>query len=93
MEAINEVLEGIFGKKGSSIIFETMEKKHILKRNQIGEKLYDFEDVLRKMFKSGSLIIEDLILEKLYVKLNLEFKSRKGFQFSDYVQELKEKTL
>lgn len=92
LETINEVLGGIFGKKGSIIIFETMKKKYVLKRNQIGERLKVLEDVLRQMFKSGSLIIEDLILENLYAKFNLEFKSRKGYQFSDYIQALRETT-
>jgi len=92
LETINEVLEGIFGRKGSIIIFETMEKKYVLKRNQIGERLKVLEDVLRQMFKSGSLIIEDLILENLYAKFNVEFKSQKGYQFSDYIQALRETT-
>jgi hypothetical protein len=93
LETINEVLESIFGKKSRIIIVETMEKKYFLKRSRIGEKLHVFEDVLRQMFQSGSLIIEDLILEKLYAKLNLEFTSQEGYQFSDYIQELREITL
>jgi hypothetical protein len=93
LETINEVLESIFGKKSRIIIVETMEKKYLLKRSRIGEKLHVFEDVLRQMFQSGSLIIEDLILEKLYAKLNLEFTSQEGYQFSDYIQELREITL
>ena len=33
------------------------------------------------------------IIEKLYAKLNLEFTSQEGYQFSDYIQELRETTL
>jgi hypothetical protein len=36
-------------------------------------------------------VIEKMILENLYSKLELKFEEKEGYKFSDYVKELKEK--
>ncbi len=36
-------------------------------------------------------MIEILILKNLYHKLELKFENKKGYEFSDYINELKKK--
>jgi len=38
---------------------------------------------------SGSILIENLILKSLYSKLELKFENREGYEFSDYIKELR----
>ena len=41
------------------------------------------------MFGYGAKILETIILEKLYEKLNLNFKEKENYKFTDYVEDAK----
>jgi len=36
-------------------------------------------------------VIENLILKNLYSKLGLKFEEKEGYEFSDYIKELRKK--
>ena len=88
-ETINNILENIFGKKGKESLLHAMEKRYSLKRGEILDNVQGFADALHEILGSGSVIIEDLILETVYAKLNVEFEWKKDYRFSDYVNEVR----
>jgi hypothetical protein len=47
---------------------------------------------LPKVLGSGSIIIEDLILETLYSKYNLDIVWKKDYRFADYLTNLRKQT-
>jgi hypothetical protein len=49
-------------------------------------------DPLPKILGSGAIILEDLILEALYAKYNLDLVWKKDHRFVDYLQELRTQT-
>ena len=49
-------------------------------------------DSLPKILGTGSVIIEDLILETLYSKLGCQLQWKKDCRFPDYIAELKSRT-
>lgn len=51
------------------------------------EKPSEYETFLHSMFGSGSYPFEKAILEELYRKVNLQFRTQKGYRFSDYVDQ------
>lgn len=47
----------------------------------------EIETFLHSMFGSGSYPLEKAILEELYRKLNLQFRTQKGYRFADYIEQ------
>jgi len=89
LETIGDVLKQVFGENAAKIMLQNVKKDYSLKLEEIPKRAQVFSDALRNILGSGGVIIEDLILETLYSKLELEFKWKKGYTFSDYIKELR----
>lgn len=87
METINEVIRNVFEEDTAEIIFHYLEGSDPKKME---ERVQIFTDALPKILGVGSIIIEDLILETLYLKYGLELERKKNHGFTDYIKELKE---
>ena len=86
-EAIAEVIENIFEDGTSKIILKFLDEDE---KGTIDQKVKNFAAALPEILGSGSVIIEDLILEKLYSKLGLEFRWKEDYRFHDYIIELRQ---
>ncbi len=82
---IDEVVRNVFEDETAEIIFRYLKEPE----NKSEDRVRYFADSLPKIIGTGSIIIEDLILEALYSKLGLELVRRKGFEFLDYIAELR----
>ncbi|MBS7648241.1 MAG: hypothetical protein QXK89_09250 [Candidatus Bathyarchaeia archaeon] len=84
-----EVMLSIFGRRGLESIIKVMKGKYGLDLDDIPEKPHTFSEALREIIGIGSVIIEDLIIENLYIKVGLELRLRKNYNFPDYINEVK----
>ena len=91
LNAVDETLKEVFKGAGAEVIYNFMENKCHLKREEIAEKPEDFSADLKRLMVSAASVIEKMILENLYSKLRLEFEEKQGYEFSDYIKELREK--
>jgi|SRR3989304_4625390 len=91
LNAVNETVKQIFKEAGAEVIFNFIEKQCHLKLEEIVEKPEVFSAGLERLTVSATSVIEKMILENLYSKLNLRFAEKDGYDFSDYIKELKEK--
>ena len=89
LSAVDEALTQVFKKEGTEAIYSFIENKCHLKREEIAEKPEDFSADLKKLMVSAASVIEKMILEKLYSKLELKFEEKEGYGFSDYIMELR----
>ena len=90
LNAVEETLEHIFKEASAKVVYDYIENKCHLKREEIVEKPEDFSAGLKRLMVSAASVIEKMILEKLYSKLELKFVEKEGYEFSDYIRELKE---
>jgi len=88
---VNETLKHVFKEEGVKVIYDYLENNHHLKRGEIAEKPEVFSAGLERLLGSAAPVIEKLILKNLYVRLDLRFREKKGYEFSDYIRELEEK--
>ena len=88
---LNQALATIFKEEGLRVILTCLENKCHLNRRRIAEEPEDFSAGLDWLLSSARPMVEKLILENLYSKLELKFEEKEGYKFSDYVKELKEK--
>jgi len=90
-DAVDETLKHIFKEEGANFIFHYLENKRRLNRIRIAEEPEAFSVGLERILGSAAPVIEKMILKNLYSKLELKFKEKEGYKFSDYVKDLKEK--
>jgi len=92
MEVIKDVLEKVLGETAAGFITEFVIFK-VLKKNEtyitFGEDAKTFSDALKNILGSGCAPIEKLIIEQLFLRFGLEFKEKRNYTFSDYINELK----
>ena len=85
IDAVDEVVRNVFKDETAKVILKSLENPS---SGTLPERLQIFTDALPKILGVGSVIIEDLILETLHSKLNLEFQWKKDYTFREYVMEL-----
>ena len=91
LNVVDETMKQVFREAGARVIYDYLGNKCHLKREEIAEKPKVFSADLKKLLGSGAIVIEKMILKNLYGKLELEFEEKDGYEFSDYIYELKEK--
>jgi hypothetical protein len=91
VSVIDETLKHVFKEEGVEVIYVFIESKCHLKREEIAEKPEVFSTGLKMLLVSGAPVIEKMILENLCSKLDLKLVEKEGYEFSDYVKELREK--
>lgn len=91
LKAIDEELKHVFREEGVSVVYDFIENKCHLKREKIVEKPEVFSAGLYRLLVSMAPVIEKMVLENLFSKLGLRFEKKEGYEFSDYIRELKGK--
>jgi len=89
-EKLNKVIDGvlkqILGQEAAQIIYQYLENKHSIQRNEIAQKMDAFNNALEAYLGTGATVIEKVILE------NLEFlglEENKDVDFSERQKMLK----
>ena len=89
LSVVDETLRQVFREAGTETIYGFLENNSNLKLEEIGEKPEAFSAGLERLMVSAALVIENLILKNLYSKLGLKFVEKEGYEFSDYIKELR----
>jgi hypothetical protein len=86
---VDETLREVFREAGTKAIYAFLGNNSHLKLEEIGEKPEAFSAGLERLMVSAAPLIENLILKNLYSKLGLKFEEKEGYEFSDYIKELR----
>lgn len=89
LSAVDETLNHVFREAGTKVIYDYLENNSPLEREEVAEKTKVFSAGLEKLLGSAAPVIEKMILKNLYRKLELKFEEKKGYEFSNYVKELR----
>ena len=89
-EAVDETLKQIFKEDGAKVIYEFLENHSRLKLKEAADKPEVFSASLERLMVSAAQVIEQMILKNLYRRLGLKFEEKKGYEFPDYIRELRE---
>ena len=68
---VDKVLNQVFGKEATILIFRYMEHNYSLKRSEISDKIELFAKGLEDFLRSGAYVIERKILEDVNSDCNL----------------------
>ncbi len=89
-QTIKEIIRNVF--EDDEVVESLFQYFHKTSSNMMDENTQILTDALPKILGSGSVIIEDLILETLYSKYNLDIVWKKDYGFADYLIELRKQT-
>ena len=81
IESIEEVLSF------SQAVLNFLELNTEFKKDEIVDNPSVFSNELEDLFGASAKGIEDLILEKLYSKINQKYKKERGKDFEEYIYE------
>ena len=90
-KTVDETLEQVFTKEGARTVQVFIKNNLHITREEIVEKPEALSSSLRRLLGSGATVIESLIVENLYHRVGLKFEEKKGYEFPDYINELKKK--
>jgi tRNA1(Val) A37 N6-methylase TrmN6 len=88
-EVVDETLKQIFKDEGAKAIYDFLKKNAQLKLVDAAKNPEVFSSTLKKLMVSAAKVVEQIILKNLYSKLELEFEEKKGYNFPDYIRELR----
>ena len=91
LKVVDETLEQVFREIGTKVIYCFLENNSHLKREDIVDEPEAFSAGLERLLGSGAPVIEKLILKNFYCKLELKFEEKEGYEFSDYITELRKR--
>jgi hypothetical protein len=89
LDAIDEGLL-VLGENSRTLIYQYIERKHQVKREEIPERLELFHETLISFFSTAEKILEKIIAGNLYGKLGLSFTEHEGWTLIDYLNGAKE---
>lgn len=93
---IDKVLNQVFGKEATILIYRYLENNYSVKRDEISEKIDLFARGLEEFLRTGAYAIERKILEDIYSsygllrRLELE-RIQQGYDFANQVKLLTRK--
>ncbi len=90
-EVVDDTLKQIFKEDGAKVIYEFLEDNARLKLEEVADKPEVFSASLERLMVSAARVIEQSILKNLYRRLGLKFEEKEGYEFSDYIIELRGK--
>ena len=88
-EVVDETLKQIFKEEGAKAIYDFLTNHANLKLEEAAAKPEVFSASLERLMVSAARVIEQMILKKLYSRLGLKFKEKTGYEFPDYIRELR----
>lgn len=91
LEAVDEALL-VLGEGVRDAVYYHIQRNYQLRREEIPERLEAFHEVLLSLFGGGANVIEKLIVNKLYNRLDLGFEEHENWTIVDYVNYAKKST-
>ena len=90
LSAVDETLRQIFREAGTQVIYNYLQSKHNLKREEIAEKPEVFSAGLEELLVSAARVIEAMVLKNSYRRAGLKFAEKKDYEFSDHIRKLRQ---
>ena len=89
VEVVDETLKQIFKEEGAKAIYDFLVNHSHLNLEEIADKPEVFSASLERLMVSAARVIEQIILKNLHSKMGLKFEEKPGYEFPDYIKELR----
>jgi len=86
LEAIDQTLADLLGRRARNAIYDHLERKCYMSRDEMPQRLGEFCDLLDANFGKGGKTIQRTIAKRFYSKLNRSFQEHPECTLIDYVE-------
>lgn len=86
LEAIDQALGDLLGRRAREAIYDHLERKCYMAREEMPQRLGEFCDILRDNFGKAGTTIERTIAKRFYSRLEKRFIDYPGYGLVDYVE-------
>lgn len=88
LESIDESFS-VLGNEPSAAVYQYLVTICSLPRNEIPDRIQDFDAGIKKALGAASKVIERMILRKVFYKLGFAFRESSELDFVDHVKDAK----
>lgn len=91
VKIIDRVLKQVFGTEATQLIYQHLENKYSLQKEQLADRIETFAEGLEDFLRSGAYVIERKILEDIYSSYGLlrRLELEKTHEECDFVSQVK----
>lgn len=89
-QIVDDTLNEIFTETATGVIYQYLQMNYQLKPEDIAESPDTFKEGLEKFLSTGALVVEGIIVKRLYEQFQQKYKNKQGWAFTDYIKELKQ---
>jgi hypothetical protein len=86
LEAIDQELIDLLGRRAKEAIYDHLERKCYMARDEIPQRLSEFSEIFHANFGKAGTTIERTIVRRFYSKLEKRFIDYPGYGLVDYVE-------
>ncbi len=86
LESIDDSLQ-ILGEEPKNAVYQYLSTIQSLEKNDIPDRLEDFQSGLKSALGGAARVVERLILRKLFQKIGSTFKETSEYEFAEHVNE------
>ncbi|MGP8068700.1 MAG: hypothetical protein ACLP5V_02285, partial [Candidatus Bathyarchaeia archaeon] len=86
LESIDQALVDLLGRRAREAIYDHLERKCYMARDEIPQRLGEFCDILHGNFGKAGTTIERTIVRRFYSRMEKKFIDYPGYGLVDYVE-------
>jgi hypothetical protein len=87
--SVEDVIREVLGESPLRAVFSTLQRSFHIKREEIPERLEDFQNALAELFGAGAPVITRAIVRRLCARLGIPYHQRSYGGLKTYVEDCK----
>jgi len=89
LASVDEVIREVLGERPLRAVFSSLKRSFNIKREEIPERLEDFQKALAELFGNGAPVITRAVARRLCRRLGIPYYERSDYDFKMYVEDCK----
>lgn len=89
LTSVEDVIQEVLGERPLRAVLSTLQRSFHIKREEIPERLEDFQNALAELFGAGAPVITRAIVRRLCARLGIPYQQRSHPDLKTYVEDCK----
>ena len=89
LASLDDVIREVLGERPRKAVFSSLERRFHIKREEIPERLEDFQKALGELFGNGAPVVTRAVARRLCRRVGIPYYERSDYDFKMYVEDCK----
>jgi len=86
LESIEDTIRGVLGELPLQTIYDSLEKRDQIERDDIPERMEDFQNALTRLLGACAPVIIRMMTRNLYGKFEIPYSQEAGYDLKKHVE-------